>query len=76
MKILNEKLKRTSFAIMNRLKLAYRKLNLQVRQVNELRVDRKYNFSNSTRFEEQKEVLLQLLQPKDLFSVKKIETEQ
>lgn len=60
---------------MNRLKLAYRKLNLQVRQVNELRLFEKSNFSNTSRFDEQKKVLLQLLQPKVLFSMEKLESD-
>lgn len=54
---------------MNRLKLAYRKINLQVRQVVELS---QFRTTNYTRYEEQKRVLKKLINPTVLLTDKKI----
>lgn len=54
---------------MNRLKLACRKLNLQVRQVAELY---KFRKTNHTRYEEQKRVLKKLMNPTVLLTDKYI----
>lgn len=54
---------------MNRLKLACRKLNLQVRQVTELYKFRKTNY---TRYDEQKRVLKKLMNPTVLLTDKYI----
>ena len=57
---------------MNRLKLAYRKINLQVRQVVELS---QFKTTNYTRYEEQKRVLKKLINPTVLLTTKKITTD-
>lgn len=54
---------------MNKVKLAFRKLNLQVRQVAELY---KFRTANYTRYEEQKRVLKKLMNPTVLLTDKKI----
>ncbi|MCL2858848.1 MAG: hypothetical protein FWF42_04060 [Streptococcaceae bacterium] len=58
---------------MNRAKLGYRKLNLQLRQFYLLSKYNKEEQNNSVRVEEQKQVLFNLLNPFELFSKKQKE---
>lgn len=57
---------------MNRLAIGYRKLNLQIRQVKELKKFNGSGFANNTRYLEQRKVLIKLLNPFVLMNTGKL----